>query len=121
MSHIGKPPCDEGAILYGAKASPYSRAARRWTLIAAVLGSSMAFVDGTVVKVALPAIQRELGATASQAQWVIESYALLLGRRCCWPAVRSATASGGGSCSWRGWDYSARLPWHARSRPRSIG
>lgn len=78
MSHIGKPPCDEGAILYGAKASPYSRAARRWTLIAAVLGSSMAFVDGTVVNVALPAIQRELGATASQAQWVIESYALLL-------------------------------------------
>ena len=38
----------------------------------------MAFVDGTVVNVALPALQRALGATASQAQWIIESYALLL-------------------------------------------
>lgn len=78
MSHIGKPPCDEGVILYGAKASPCAAAARRWTLIAAILGSSMAFVDGTVVNVALPAIQREMGATASQAQWIIEAYALLL-------------------------------------------
>ena len=50
----------------------------RWTLAAAILGSSMAFLDGTVVNVALPAIQSELDATASQAQWVIESYALFL-------------------------------------------
>jgi EmrB/QacA subfamily drug resistance transporter len=78
MSHIGKPPCDEGAILYGAKPSPCSPGAHRWTLVAAILGSGMAFVDGTVVNVALPAIQRDLAATAAQAQWVIESYALLL-------------------------------------------
>src|SRR4051794_30833766 len=50
----------------------------RWTLIAAILGSSMAFADGTVVNVALPAIQADLGADASQAQWVIESYSLFL-------------------------------------------
>ena len=49
-----------------------------WTLIAAILGSSMAFADGTVANVALPAIQADLGADASQAQWVIESYALFL-------------------------------------------
>jgi EmrB/QacA subfamily drug resistance transporter len=49
-----------------------------WTLIAAILGSSMAFADGTIVNVALPAIQADLGADASQAQWVIESYALFL-------------------------------------------
>ena len=78
MSHIGKPPCDEGAILFGAAASPCSGSAHRWTLAAAILGSSMAFVDGTVVNVALPAIQNELGATAAQAQWIIESYALFL-------------------------------------------
>jgi len=78
MSHIGKPPCDEGAVLYGAKPASCPASARRWTLIAAILGSSMAFLDGTVVNVALPAIQRELGATASEAQWVIESYALFL-------------------------------------------
>jgi EmrB/QacA subfamily drug resistance transporter len=50
----------------------------QWTLIAAILGSGMAFVDGTVVNVALPAIQEQLGANASQAQWMIESYALFL-------------------------------------------
>ena len=38
----------------------------------------MAFIDGTVVNVALPAIQRDLGATVFEAQWVVESYALLL-------------------------------------------
>ncbi len=53
-------------------------AARRWTLVSAVLGSSMAFMDGTVVNVALPAIQRSLGASGADAQWIIEAYALFL-------------------------------------------
>jgi EmrB/QacA subfamily drug resistance transporter len=78
MSHIGKPPCDEGVVVYGAGSSPCPAAQRRWTLVAAILGSSMAFLDGTVVNVALPAIQHDLDATASQAQWVIESYGLFL-------------------------------------------
>jgi EmrB/QacA subfamily drug resistance transporter len=78
MALIGRPPCDEGVMLHGAAASPCAATVRRWTLLAAVLGSSLAFVDGTVVNVALPAVQRELQATASQAQWVIESYALFL-------------------------------------------
>jgi MFS family permease len=38
----------------------------------------MAFIDGTVVNVALPALQTNLNATAADVQWVIESYALLL-------------------------------------------
>ncbi len=38
----------------------------------------MAFIDGTVVNVALPALQSALGATIAQAQWVVESYALFL-------------------------------------------
>jgi EmrB/QacA subfamily drug resistance transporter len=50
----------------------------RWVLIATILGSSMAFIDGTVVNVALPAVQVALHATASGLQWVVESYALLL-------------------------------------------
>ncbi|XRD84520.1 MFS transporter [Dyella acidisoli] len=78
MSQIGRPPCDEGAILSGAKAVPCSAPSRHWTLVAAILGSSLAFIDGTVVNVALPTIQRTLGATASDAQWVMESYALFL-------------------------------------------
>ncbi len=78
MSPIGPSPCDEGAMLYGATRTPCTDAAQRWTLAAAILGSSMAFLDGTVVNVALPAIQHDLHANASQAQWVIESYALFL-------------------------------------------
>ena len=78
MSQIGKPPCEEGVILNGASAAPCSAPSRQWTLVAAILGSSLAFIDGTVVNVALPAIQRELGATTSDAQWVVESYALFL-------------------------------------------
>jgi EmrB/QacA subfamily drug resistance transporter len=53
-------------------------ASKPWVLAAAIIGSSMAFVDGTVVNVALPAIQADLHATAFQAQWVVESYALFL-------------------------------------------
>ncbi len=50
----------------------------RWSLIAAVLGSAMVFLDGTVVNVALPSIQRALGGTVTQMQWIVEAYALLL-------------------------------------------
>ena len=51
---------------------------RRWTLVAAIIGSSLAFIDGTVVNVALPAIQRQFNANVSDAQWIVESYALFL-------------------------------------------
>jgi EmrB/QacA subfamily drug resistance transporter len=50
----------------------------KWVLAAAILGSSLAFIDGTVVNVALPGIQHGLNATVSGAQWVVESYALFL-------------------------------------------
>jgi EmrB/QacA subfamily drug resistance transporter len=53
-------------------------AAGRWVLAASVLGSSMAFIDGTVVSVALPVLQQDLGATVSGAQWIVEAYALFL-------------------------------------------
>ena len=50
----------------------------RWVLAATILGSSMAFIDGTVVNAALPALQSGLGARLSEVQWVVESYALFL-------------------------------------------
>ena len=59
-------------------ASACSAAQKRWVLAASILGSSLAFIDGTIANVALPAIQRELSATVYQAQWVIEAYTLLL-------------------------------------------
>lgn len=49
-----------------------------WILAATILGSSLAFIDSTVVNVALPALQTALQATVSDVQWVVESYALLL-------------------------------------------
>jgi EmrB/QacA subfamily drug resistance transporter len=49
-----------------------------WVLAATIVGSSMAFIDNTVVNVALPVLQEQLGATVAQVQWVVESYALLL-------------------------------------------
>lgn len=49
-----------------------------WVLLATILGSGMAFLDGTVVNVALPAIQADLDATVTQLQWVIESYLVFL-------------------------------------------
>ncbi len=53
--------------------------ARRWTLTATIIGSSLTFIDGTAVNVALPALQADLGATLTEIQWVIEAYALFLG------------------------------------------
>lgn len=55
-----------------------SKASGSWILAATILGSSMAFIDGTVVNVALPALQNNLNATVVDVQWVIESYALFL-------------------------------------------
>jgi len=53
--------------------------ARQWTLVATIIGSSLTFIDATVVNVALPALQADLHATITDLQWVIEAYALFLG------------------------------------------
>ena len=71
-------PCDEGVIRSGRVTSPCSKSSGKWILAATILGSSLAFIDGTVVNVALPALQKDLKATVVGLQWVIESYALLL-------------------------------------------
>lgn len=74
-----KPPCDEAAIKSASATAPCAEAAEPWILAATILGSSMAFVDSTVVNVALPAIQGSLGGTLTDMQWVVEAYGLLLG------------------------------------------
>ena len=73
-----RPPCDEGVISAKRFAGPCGKAQGRWILAATILGSSMSFIDGTVVNVALPALQANLNATAIDVQWVVESYALFL-------------------------------------------
>src|SRR5215510_12105578 len=71
-------PCDKGVILSSPAAAPCSARAGPWVLAATILGSSLAFIDGTVVNVALPALQANLNATVVDVQWVIEAYVLLL-------------------------------------------
>src|SRR5206468_11850428 len=71
-------PCDESVIRSRLASAPCSKVAGHWVLVATTLASSMAFIDSTVVNVALPALQTNLNATAVDVQWVIEAYALLL-------------------------------------------
>src|SRR3954469_17831653 len=54
------------------------RAPPRWTLVACVLASSLSFVEGSVLSVALPAIRASYGADAQQVQWVVNAYLLPL-------------------------------------------
>src|SRR6266404_2223840 len=77
MATIARPPCDQAAILSRPCEHPTTTNGP-WILAATILGSSMAFIDGTVVNVALPALQSALGATLAEVQWVVESYALFL-------------------------------------------
>ena len=56
----------------------FDSAAGRWVLAIAVLGSGMAFLDGTVVNVALPDIGRDLDASTSALQWILNGYLLTL-------------------------------------------
>src|SRR4051812_42849186 len=56
----------------------YRSAAGRWVLLATVLGSSLAFIDATVVNIALPAIGEDLGGGAAGLQWTVNGYALSL-------------------------------------------
>src|SRR5437764_10901847 len=78
MWAIFRDPCDENVIRAAPAGSTCSKTRGRWILAATILASSMAFIDGTVVNVALPALQTNLSATAVDVQWVIEAYSLLL-------------------------------------------
>jgi EmrB/QacA subfamily drug resistance transporter len=78
MANIGRPPCDEGVIRTSRALAPCTRSAAPWVLAATIIGSAMAFIDGTITNVALPQIQQRLGATAVDAQWIVEAYALFL-------------------------------------------
>lgn len=70
------PPCDEAAIRSGRCSQATAKGP--WILAVSILGSSMAFIDGTVVNLALPAMQSAFRASLPDVQWVVESYALFL-------------------------------------------
>src|SRR5437762_13212477 len=78
MSGFIREPCDESIIRSRPATAPCPKSSGRWVLAATTLASSMAFIDVTVVNVALPALQTNLNATIVDVQWVIEAYSLLL-------------------------------------------
>ena len=59
-------------------AAPSPSGQGRWVLLSTILASSMAFIDGTAVSVALPVLQRDLGASGAQLLWVVDGYLLML-------------------------------------------
>lgn len=78
MTTIVKAPCDEAVIRAGSTEVPCSKQAAPWVLAATIMGSSITFIDSTVVNVALPVLQREMGTDIVGAQWVVEAYSLML-------------------------------------------
>ena len=78
MSNFVQSACDEVVIRSQIAITPCAKSSGPWILAATILGSSMAFIDGTVVNVALPALQTSLGATVIDVQWVVEAYSLML-------------------------------------------
>jgi EmrB/QacA subfamily drug resistance transporter len=62
-----------------AAAVPCMEQAKPWILTATILGSSMAFIDSTVVNVALPSLQAGFHASMAELEWVVASYGLFLG------------------------------------------
>jgi EmrB/QacA subfamily drug resistance transporter len=71
-------PSDEVVMQSAVGAVSRGAEARTWVLAATILGSSMAFIDSTVVNVALPALQASFQATVVDLQWVVESYGVFL-------------------------------------------
>jgi len=70
--------CDDAIVRSGRPAVGCRPGSEGWILAATILGSSMAFIDGTVTNVALPALQGNFHATVVEVQWVVESYGLFL-------------------------------------------
>src|SRR5882762_1437671 len=71
-------PCAAEVIRSTRGTSACAKRDQAWVLAAAVLGSTMAFVDESVVNVALPTIEADLGTTLAAMQWVINAYTLCM-------------------------------------------
>jgi len=69
---------DTGSALAGTGLVRLGQPSGRWVIVATVLGSGMAMLDGTAVNVALPTIGRELTASLSGLQWIVSGYTLAL-------------------------------------------
>ena len=72
------PPCDR-AVVRRVKDLAHPPSGRTWVLAGTVLGSGLAFIDGSAVNLTLPVIQQSLGGGLAAAQWIMNAYALMLG------------------------------------------
>ncbi len=79
LAYSGKHPCDPGLAAARERAIPCPQRDKPWVLATAILGSSLAFIEGSVVNLALPAVQSDFGITSSDVQWVMNAYLLVLG------------------------------------------
>src|SRR5579872_5224148 len=77
-SIVCRTPCDAAAANAAGRREVQGARKKGWILAATILGSSLAFIDGTVVSIVLPIIQQELHATIVGAQWIVEIYLLFL-------------------------------------------
>ena len=72
-------PCDAAQLQSGGRRAACPDRDKPWVLVSAILGSSLAFIEGSVVNLALPAIQHELQIDSAAVQWVMNAYLLVLG------------------------------------------
>ncbi|MEM1116066.1 MAG: MFS transporter [Bacteroidota bacterium] len=79
MADLIDAPCHDGVLRAGACPEAEVPPSAPWVLAVAVGGSGLAFLVGSVVNVALPALQRDLGASVAEVQWVLNAYLLALG------------------------------------------
>ena len=78
MINARSAPCDAGVVNAAGRGAACDRRTRFWIMAATDLGSAMAFIDGSAVNVALPALERDLGASLGAMQWVVNAYMLFL-------------------------------------------
>ena len=79
MIGIAKTACDEGTTRAAGTTSGCTDRAKPWVLATTILGSSLAFIDSSVVSIALPAMQADLQTSLGAAQWIANAYMLMLG------------------------------------------
>jgi EmrB/QacA subfamily drug resistance transporter len=79
LAYGSQQPCDRAQLWAARRRSPCPQHDKPWVLATAILGSSLAFIEGSVVNLALPALQSDLHIDSAEVQWVINAYLLVLG------------------------------------------
>jgi hypothetical protein len=91
-------PCDEQTILSARGTVDCAARQRRWVLVATILASVIAYIDESVVNVALPAIAKDLATSVAAVQWVINAYRSVWPRSS-WSVARRAINLAAAECS----------------------